>query len=298
MKMEKGIYHIIYQEKNGIKDKADYNSTSDAIRTIIYDMMERVMDKVLVKDPFVAETHHASKPLYAALVPDEIFKGSHFERRFVTPFGSAWEKLAVAVGSVHHGMCMKGCTVEGTVGRESLRRIQETLNSLEHGVNGERKRKPNWDEELDYILDGGGEPIPVSVTCDILVKNKTTGKRYSFELKGPLPNSDQTKVSKEKMFKLLAMNGHPVESAYYALPYNPYGEKENYVWSFPNRWFDMRHDSSVLIGEELWDFIGGSGTYKEFIREINKLGKHYKERIYREFLGMEPPVDFDKDTLK
>jgi hypothetical protein len=27
------------------------------------------------------------KPLYAALVPDEIFKGSDFERRFVTPFG-------------------------------------------------------------------------------------------------------------------------------------------------------------------------------------------------------------------
>ena len=28
------------------------------------------------------------------------------------------------------------------------------------------------------------------------------GKTYAFELKGPLPNSDQTKVSKEKMFKL------------------------------------------------------------------------------------------------
>lgn len=38
-------------------------------------------------DPFIKEKHHANKPLYAALVPDEIFKGSHFERRFVTPFG-------------------------------------------------------------------------------------------------------------------------------------------------------------------------------------------------------------------
>lgn len=28
------------------------------------------------------------------------------------------------------------------------------------------------------------------------------------------PNSDQTKVSKEKMFKLLAMNEHPVKAAY------------------------------------------------------------------------------------
>ena len=60
----------------------------EAILNVIQTMMDRVMDKVLITDPFVAEKHHASKPLYAALVPDEIFKGSHFERRFVTPFGS------------------------------------------------------------------------------------------------------------------------------------------------------------------------------------------------------------------
>lgn len=63
-------------------------------------MMDRVMNKVLITDPFVVEKHHASKPLYAALVPDEIFKGSHFERRFVTPFGSIWEKLTVSAAVI------------------------------------------------------------------------------------------------------------------------------------------------------------------------------------------------------
>ena len=256
------------------------------------------MDRVLVTDPFVAEEHHAKKPLYAALVPDEIFKGSHFERRFVTPFGTAWEKLAMAVGNVHHGKCTKGASVEGTIGKERLRRIQEVLNRLEHGVNGKKKQKPNWDEELAYILAGGGEPIPTSVTCDILINSDLTGETYAFELKGPLPNSDQTKVSKEKMFKLLAMDGTPVQHAYYALPYNPYIKRENYEWSFPGRWFNMKEDSCVLIGEELWDLIGGEGTYQLFISEINKLGAHYKERIYREFLCIEPPEGFDKATLR
>ncbi len=276
----------------------NYENVSDAIQDIVQSMMDRVMDNVLIKSPFVAEMHHANKPLYAALVPDEIFKGSHFERRFVTPFGTAWEKLAVAVGNVHHGSCTKGTRVDGTVGKESLRRIQEVLNKLEHNTKGEKKQKPNWDEELKYILDGGGEPIPTSVTCDILIRSKLTGKTYSFEFKGPLPDSDQTKVSKEKMFKLLAMNGHPVDEAYFALPYNPYGKRENYEWSFPARWFNMKEDHSVLIGEELWDMIGGEGTYKYFITEINKLGTHYKERIYREYLGIEPPKGFDKDMLK
>lgn len=271
---------------------------TQAILDVIQTMMDRVMDKVLITDPFVAEKHHASKPLYAALVPDEIFKGSHFERRFVTPFGGVWEKLAVQVALAHHGNCSQGASVQGTIGEESLRRIQEILNKLEHGINGQKKEKPDWDKELDYILKGGGNPIPVSVTCDILIESKLTGETYAFELKAPLPNSDQTKVSKEKMFKLLAMNEHKVNHAYYALVYNPYGKKkEDYAWSFPKRWFDMTNDRSVLIGEEFWDFIGGQETYQNFITEINRLGTAYKERIYREFLGIEPPENINYYTL-
>lgn len=269
-----------------------------AILNVIQTMMDRVMDKVLVTDPFIAEKHHANKPLYAALVPDEIFKGSHFERRFVTPFGGVWEKLAVQVASAYHGTCSQGVSVQGTIGEESLRRIQEVLNKLEHGVNGNKKEKPCWDKELAYILKGGRNPIPVSVTCDILIESKLKKETYAFELKAPLPNSDQTKVSKEKMFKLLAMNEHKVNYAYFSLVYNPYGKnKEDYAWSFPKRWFDMTHDRSVMIGEEFWDFIGGKGTYQCFITEINKLGIAYKERIYKEFLGIEPPENKNNYTL-
>jgi hypothetical protein len=47
---------------------------ADAIKMIIESMMNRVMDNVLVNDPFIEEEHHAKKPLYSALVPDEIFK--------------------------------------------------------------------------------------------------------------------------------------------------------------------------------------------------------------------------------
>ena len=269
-----------------------------AIKDVVSKMMDRVMDNVLVKDPFIKEKHHSSKPLYAALIPDEIFKGSHFERRFVTPFGSVWEKLAQVVAVEAHGNCAMGHTINGTVGSESLRRIQEVLNKLEHETKGIDKAKPDWESEIKYINDGGGEPIPVSVTCDIFIHNSETNTKYSFELKGPLPNSDQTKVSKEKMFKLLAMNPKQVDLAYYALPYNPYGKKKDYKWGFPLRWFNMQEDSSVLIGNEFWDLIGGEGTYNNFIKEINLLGKEYKERIYKEYLQIDPPVNALDGSLK
>ncbi len=60
----------------------------------------------------------------------------------------------------------------------------------------------------------------------------------------------------------------------------------------------MQRDKSVLIGDEFWELIGGEGTYNNFITEVNLIGKEYRERIYREFLKMEPPIDFDQDLLK
>jgi hypothetical protein len=100
------------------------------------------------------------------------------------------------------------------------------------------------------------------------------------------------------MFKLLAMEPPKVDYAFYALPYNPYGKKEDYKWGFPMRWFNMQLDKSVLIGNEFWDLIGGKGTYNNFIKELNLLGKEYRERIYREFLEIEPPSNFEDELLK
>ncbi len=261
-----------------------------SIQSVIQAMMDRVMENVLIKDPFVAEVHHTKKPLYAALVPDEIFKGSHFERRFVTPFGSAWEKLAVVAADSGLGHGELTHSITGTVKAERLRRIQEVLNNLEYSARGAPKVKPNWAQELSYVLAGGGEEIPTTVICDVYAEDNTTGERLAFELKAPLPNSDQTKVSKEKILKLYSMSPRPITASYFALPYNPYGSKASYAWTFPGRWFDMKNDPVVLIGDEFWERIGGTGTYQAFIEAVNEIGTEYKERIYREFLGIEPPL--------
>ena len=96
----------------------------------------------------------------------------------------------------------------------------------------------------------------------------------------------------------MAMKPQKVDFSFFALAYNPYGKKEDYNWSFPLRWFDMQNDASVLIGNEFWELIGGKGTYKNFITEINKLGLEYRERIYKEFLGIEPPEGYKDIKLQ
>ena len=267
------------------------------IQEVVSELMEKVINRVLNEDPFIPEEHRTKKPLYAALVPKEIFKGSHFERRFVTPFGKLWEKLAIVAAENGMGHGEMDYKVEGKIKEGRLRRISEVLNKLEHGVRGGDRIKPNWEEELQYILEGDGDPVDTTVICDVLAENTTTGEKFVFELKAPLPNSDQTKVSKEKIFKLHSMEPETINEAYFALPYNPYGKKEDYAWSFPARWFDMNNDPCVLIGIEFWEKIGGEGTYRAFIEAVNEIGVEYKEQIYREYLGIEPPNDLGEESL-
>jgi len=271
--------------------------TKAAIQSVIKEMMDRVMEKVLVDDPFLPDEHRAKRPLYAALVPDEIFKGSHFERRFVTPFGGAWEKLAIVAATNGLGYGVTNFSITGTVKAERLRRIARVLDSLEHPQRGKQRIRPDWRSELAYVLEGKGKGIPLTVVCDVYAEDRRTHQKYAFELKAPLPNSDITKVSKEKLLKLYSMEPRQIDEAYYALPYNPYGRRESYSWSFPARWFNMREDEVVLIGDEFWEKIGGLGTYKAFIDAVNEIGPKYKDRIYREFLGIEPPERRDTGKL-
>ncbi len=245
------------------------------------------MEKVIEKDPFVREDHQKKKPLYAALVPDEIFKSAHFERRFVTPFGKVWEKLAKVIGEYFMGFAEINYKIHGEIPRERLRRISETLNALESNAN------PDWKTELRYVLNGNGPLVPVEVICDVFISHSSDDDGYAYEIKAPLPNSDQTKVSKEKLFKLYAMEPVQIRDAYFALPYNPYGKKDNYDWKFPMRWFDMHNDPCVLIGDELWNKLGGIGTYDSFISVIRRLGRHYHERIYNEYMGLDIPEDWE-----
>ena len=272
---------------------ANGDRIKQSIQSVVQQMMDRVMNRVLVDDPFIVENHRSMKPLYAALVPDEIFKGAHFERRFVTPFGKVWERLAEVAANEGLGFGTLNYTIRGNVATERLRRIQEILDALEHPGRGQDKRKPNWDRELEYILEGNGPPVPTVVICDVYAEDYANDKRYAFELKAPLPNSDQTKVSKEKLLKLHCMEPRRIDEAYYALPYNPYGRRQDYAWTFPARWFNMQEDKAVLIGNEFWDKVGGRGTFQSFITAINESGFIYRSRIYREFLGIEPPDTLD-----
>jgi len=255
------------------------------IKALMHDAIQSTLETIFAKDEFRSFGCRCNNPIHVALLPNIVSKMVTFEQCFATTVASIWVELARKICDVVYGKCTRAHRINGQIPAERLRRIYEVVNRIGYPEQHALKIMPNWDNELEYILKGGGELLPTTVIADIYVEKGST--KHAFELKAPLPNSDQTKVSKEKLLKLYSMVEKPISSAFYALPYNPYGKRENYNWSFPARWFDMKADKVVLIGDEFWDFIGGKGTYQLFIDEINKLGTEYKDRIYREYLGID-----------
>ncbi len=206
--------------------------------------------------------------------------GSKFERSYTTSRGSAWEEIAMLIGRDTFGNAKRGDRYSGQLYQGQLSQIQRILNDLDS-----RSARPDWNAELSSVLDATtGDLVDVSVVVDVHVWS-ADGSRSFYEVKAPRPNSDQTKVSKEKMLKLSAMLGDTC--AYYALPYNPYGTRALYAHSPPKRWFDMNNDEVVLIGEEFWERLGGPGTLAELLTLLHEVGAPLKERIRREYLGLD-----------
>jgi hypothetical protein len=272
-------------------------SERDGIRTdvefIVRSLVNEASAKAIADSPYEALK---ANPLYGSLVSEELYRLVSLQQKITDSLGKAWESLIALAAQRRLGYAVAGYGIRGNVRTGRLKRIARVVGRLQLNPFKERV-KPDWEEELAYVLAGKGELLPVTVECGVYVEDRTNNKRYAFELKAPLPNSDQTKVSKEKILKLYSMEPLQVDGAYYAQPYNPYGRKEDYAWSFPSRWFNMKEDKVVLIGDEFWEKIGGRGTYQSFIDAVNEIGKGYRDRIYREFLGIEPPTGADDAQL-
>jgi len=229
----------------------------------------------MVTEPWDEEQERLLRPLHFSLVPGAVWKGSKFERSFVTSLGNVWERAAIEAS---RGVCawmQQSYLYKGEIHSAQLHVITRILGDLEA-----LRRRPDWDAEIAEVFAAASGPTePSQVTVDVAVgdtASQTSGHSY-YEIKSPKPNSDQTKVSKEKMFKLSAMEGRAC--AFFALPFNLWGTRAAYGHSFPKRWFNMASDPVVLIGAEFWERLGGPGTWDALLEIAVRVGDSYREQI-------------------
>ena len=125
----------------------------------------------------------------------------------------------------------------------------------------------------DILNSPGGGQTSRAVTADLYIGDFEGGPLF-IELKTPLPNLDVAAESKRKMlYFLLLMDRMGVTGAraFLGLTYNPFLTRKNYRHSFTKQIMDM--NNQVLMGQEMWDMIGGPDTFKtllEIIEDVHR----------------------------
>jgi hypothetical protein len=260
------------------------DTTKQLIRDHLANVMARIIHKRTIQEPYDEQEIADRNPFGHRLVPTEIWKGSKFERSFVTSLGQGiFEQLgkivAIGAGAVEAENQHDTTLVINTWRNEKIERIlRDQRSSL---------REPDWEAEVHEVVTLDNDSfVQVIVKSDLYIL-RPNGQREFYSFKTVKPNLDQTERAKRDMLRMKA--GNPEYETYFALPFNPAGEGELYsnAHKIPYKLFDMDNESCVLIGAELWNKIGDDpNTYNELLEIFEEVGEQYSPIIRRDYLGL------------
>ena len=189
--------------------------------------------------------------------------------------------------------------MEITIPEKILQKINRIVADLKSG-----RRIPNARNELSELVsliqsrNKGDRIVEYPLTLDLYVKD-SKGQRHSYyiEIKTPRPSLEDCDVTKRRLllfriykYKSLVESGikakeafeEALYSALIGFYYNPFDKSTEeirrtgkYPHTFFNRVFEL---NEALIAEELWDCLGGIGTYDELVKIIEEVVKEFKQQ--------------------
>ncbi len=207
------------------------------------------------------------KPFHQALLPEGILRSSEFERKFSSRLGGSFEESArlISLGAGHN--CERGYRLKGEIYESVFNEIGSIANELRE--TGAPEDFPSLVERVRRKPKSGGKR-PIQLTLDLFTQIKRT--KYFFEIKSPKPNKGQCLEVLERLLRIHAiLDKSRGVKTYYAMPYNPYGEKRSDYDHWVGNFLDM--DNMVLLGREFWDLLGGAGTYKALLSIYSEVGR-------------------------
>jgi Type II restriction endonuclease, TdeIII len=252
-----------------------------SIKTILVSSLEKTLHRHAIEEPYDPLKFRLSRPFHARLVPDEVWRVSKFERSLVTSIGQGvFEKVVILIAQGSGYVTKQGNRETGEIWTGQLDVIRNILIDLRAN-----RGKPHWDKEVQRVINaaGLGEKIQHTIISDIYIQNPQ-GQKYFYSLKGIKLNLDQIEKVKSDLLTIKALDIS--NKPFLALPYNPYITRDAYDWTQAMRIFDMRQDPCVLIGEEFWDNIGGSGTYNNLLDVFEEAGQEFLPQIQAYLKGI------------
>lgn len=223
------------------------------------------IDKQVSKFPYTIDELKKAYPFHSLFFPDEALKAFKIQRSLVTKMGQTlFPNLAAIILRETYNNVHINWKVEAELEAAKLNLISEILDGLDA-----RKRKPDAIQEMKEVANiKGGEIQLVQITADVYVGDFKPGPLL-LEVKTPQPKKEDCVRSKRR---LLIFRGYYTDrnpQAYIAFYYNPYIEREKYNWWPTLQILDISNE--VLIGQEMWDYLGGRGTYNQILQIVEEI---------------------------
>ena len=220
----------------------------------------------------------SAKPFLEALVSTPTAREASFIHSLYTLIGGkVAEKLIEIIATPRFQEVVPQKKINGKLSTKASEKIREILQDLGRLGNDPKKRKPNAAKESAEILklSKGVGAFEEDIT-DLYLRRKK--EEFLIELKTAKPNKKGSKDFKRDILRFRAMSQENFFTLkiYVGMLYNPYWPNE-YRWWTPLNYLDRKYE--LLIGEELWDFVGGKGTYNDLLGTIKGVADEYAPLI-------------------
>jgi len=225
-------------------------------------------------------------PFQSLFFRDEALVAFKHQRTIVTKLGQQlYPQLIETLAQTRYCYVRREFPMIMTLDRAMWNAIDDLVNRLRAAAKSRTAERisVNHQEVMKQILSVplSGKVEERTIVLDIFIADFQPGPLY-LELKTPKPNLDICAESKRKILAFEAFmctKGDPVVVNDFAInrPNDkargylafPYGLRETYRHNFTQRIMDM--NAEVLIGPELWDMIGGCGTFDDLLVIIDEV---------------------------
>ena len=190
---------------------------------------------------------------------------------------SIYKPVAVALARERFKVAETQVKPFDKISSEAHLQIETMMNGLTVA-----NREPNKLAEIEEIRGVCQEGILNQVRLakvDIWLEDQE-GELFLIHLKTVKPNMDSFKHYKQVLLEWtaaeLARDPEVVINTMIGIPYNPYEPKRYERWTLKGM-LDL--DREVLIAEELWDFLGGEGSYADLLDVFEQAGIELRDEI-------------------
>lgn len=246
--------------------------TKDEIRRLVLDFTRKLSIK---KRDFTIEELKRAFPFHALFFTDDAIIAFKLQRSIVTTLGmKIYPQIARIIAKDRYEKVYIDHPIEKEIPEEKANVIERIITNLRQG-----RIKPDFEREVAEIRRSErGNLVKRRIIADIFIEDHEDGPLF-MEVKSPRPNLDVCAESKKKMLYFRAFFENENPQAFIGFPYNPFVYRDKYEHNFVFRIFDF--DNEVLLGEEMWDKLGGEGTFAELLNLLEELKDGVKKILMK-----------------